>query len=189
MTSIAVVKKRGEVTIAADSLTKWGSGKESAQYIVNSSKILKIADNYVAIAGNATFKLILADYFQNITDIKLSNVNEIFSTWNTMHSDLKKKYYLIAEEDKEDSIESTRIDTLIANQHGIFGVSGHRTVQEFSKFYAYGSGSDYALGSLWSSYNDDRLSSQQLGKLAIEAAAEFDDATGLPVDCHTITII
>ena len=68
-------------------------------------------------------------------------------------------------------------------------MSGHRTVQEFSKYYAYGSGSDYALGSLWSLYNDDRLTSEQLGKLAIEAAAEFDDATGLPVDCHTITII
>ena len=91
MTSIVVVKKKGKVTIAADSLTKWGSGKESAQYVVNSSKILKIADNYVAIAGNATFKLILADYFQSITDIKLSNVNEIFFTWNTMHAELKKR--------------------------------------------------------------------------------------------------
>ena len=51
------------MAIAADTLTKWGSGKESAAYIANSEKILKIGANYIAVTGNATFKLILRDYF------------------------------------------------------------------------------------------------------------------------------
>ena len=61
------------------------------------------------------------------------------------------------EEDKEDALESSRMDCLIANPHGIFGVAAHRTVQEFSRFYAYGSGSDYALGAMYSAYERPEL--------------------------------
>ena len=32
MTTIAVVRKNGYVAIAADTMTKWGSGKETADY-------------------------------------------------------------------------------------------------------------------------------------------------------------
>jgi len=75
---------------------------------------------------------------------------------------------------------------LIANPYGIFGVSGHRTVQEFSRFYAYGSGSDYALGSMWTTYDSQNISAETIARKSIEAAAEFDDGTGLPVDSFTI---
>ncbi len=177
------------MAIAADTLTKWGSGKESAAYIANSEKILKIGANYIAVTGNATFKLILRDYFvEQANEIQLSNPMEIFRTWNRLHSTLKEKYFLMPEEDKEDAIESTRMDVLIANTHGIFGVSGHRTVQEFSKFYAYGSGSDYALGALWASYDRKGLSVMQIARRAIEAAADFDDGTGLPVQSYTVRL-
>ena len=189
MTSITVVKKQGVVAIAADTLTKWGSGKEDAKYIVNSTKILSVSGNYIAIAGNASFKLILGHYFNENKNINMSSVDDIFLTWNKLHSSLKSNYYLMPEEDKEDALESSRIDVLIANQYGIFGVSGHRTVQEFSKYYAYGSGSDYALGALWTSFNDPKLNAGMLATSAVEAAAEFDDATGLPVSCYTINLI
>ena len=187
MTSIVVVKKNNIVTIAADTLTKWGSGKETAEHIINSSKILNLKGNYVGVTGNATFKLVLNDYFSSRENINLSSVSEIFSTWNKLHGVLKSNYYLLPEEDKDDSIESSRMDVLIANIHGIFGVSGHRTVQEFSKYYAYGSGSDYALGALWSLY-ESSLESPELARKAIEAAAEFDDGTGLPIDVFTINL-
>ena len=44
------------------------------------------------------------------------------------------------------------VDALIVNARGIFGVAAHRTVQEFSKFYAFGSGGDFAMGSMHSTY-------------------------------------
>ncbi len=80
------------------------------------------------------------------------------------------------------------MDVLIANPHGIFGVSGHRTVQEFSRFYAYGSGSDYALGALYSAYDDTGRDAEQLARHAVEAAAEFDDGTGLPITSFTVRL-
>jgi hypothetical protein len=96
MTTIAVVKKGNTVAIAADTLTKWGSGKESAAYIANSEKILKIGANYIAVTGNATFKLILRDYFiEQGNEIQLSSPMEIFRTWNRLHAVLKDKYFLM----------------------------------------------------------------------------------------------
>jgi ATP-dependent protease HslVU (ClpYQ) peptidase subunit len=139
MTTVAVVRKDGVAAVAADTLTKWGSAKESALYIANHEKILKVGDSFIAVTGSATFKLILRDYFNDSAEVRLSSPQEIFRTWNRMHSTLKQRYYLMPEEDKEDALESSRMDVLIANPHGIFGVSGHRTVQEFSRFYAYGS--------------------------------------------------
>lgn len=189
MTTIAVVRKGGVAAISADTLTKWGSGKESARYIANSEKIIKIADNYIAVTGNATFKLILKEYFvEQGNDIALSNPMEIFRTWSRLHGALKEKYFLMPEEDKEDALESSRMDVLIANPHGIFGVSGHRTVQEFSRFYAYGSGSDYALGALWADYDRRGLSAGKVARRSIEAAAEFDDGTGLPAQTYTLRL-
>ena len=63
MTTVAIVKKNGYAAIAADTLTKWGSGKESAAYIANNTKIVKVGDGYLAASGTSTFKLILSDHY------------------------------------------------------------------------------------------------------------------------------
>ena len=81
------------------------------------------------------------------------------------------------------------MDCLIANPHGIFGVAAHRTVQEFSRFYAYGSGSDYALGAMYFAYGNPKLDAEQIARHGIEAAAEFDDGTGLPITCFTLRVL
>jgi ATP-dependent protease HslVU (ClpYQ) peptidase subunit len=189
MTTIAVVRKNGIAAIAADSLTKWGSAKESATYIANHEKILQVGDSQIAITGSATFKLILRDYFSGGGEFRLSSAADIFRTWNRLHVALKERYFVLPEEDKEDALESSRLDVLIANPYGIFGVSGHRTVQEFSRFYAYGTGSDYALGALYSAYEEPARSAESLARHAIEAAAEFDDCTGLPLTCATVRLL
>ncbi|HSN38753.1 MAG TPA: hypothetical protein VLT92_01040 [Burkholderiales bacterium] len=189
MTTIAVVRKNGYAAIAADTMTKWGSGKETAEYIVNSSKILKVGDSYLGVTGDATFKTILHDYFSRPRAFAhFDTPLGIFKTWQKLHAALKHDYYLLAGGGEDEALESTRIDVLIANPHGIFGVAAHRTVQEFSKFYAFGSGSDYALGSLHASYGQPRKSAEIIANLAIKAAAEFDDGTGLPVSSYAVKL-
>jgi ATP-dependent HslUV protease, peptidase subunit HslV len=176
--------------IAADTLIKWGSAKESATYIANHDKILRVGDSLVGVTGTATFTAILRDYFEHSNEeVRLDNPSEIFRTWNRLHGILKERYFLLPEEDKEDALESSRMDCLIANPHGIFGVAAHRTVQQFSKFYAYGSGSDYALGAMYSAYADPDLSAEQIARHGIEGAAEFDDGTGLPVTSYSVRLI
>lgn len=189
MTTIAVVKKNGRTAIAADTLTKWGTGKESATYVANNHKIVKAGDSYIGACGSATFKTIIQDYFARPKSrARFDNSLDIFRTWQKFHAVLKSDYYLVAGSDKDDSIESSRFDVLIANSRGIFGVGAHRTVQEYVKFYAIGSGTDVALGAMYGVYDDPRRSAEDIARFAIEAAAEFDDATGLPVISHSMKL-
>jgi ATP-dependent protease HslVU (ClpYQ) peptidase subunit len=189
VTTIAVVRKNGYAAIAADTLTKWGSGKESAAYIANNTKIVKAGDTLLAASGTATFKLIMRDYFaQRGTPARFDTTINIFKTWQAFHAVLKERYYLVSVGEKDDTIESSKFDVLLANPHGIFGVGAHRTVQEYRKFYAIGTGTDLALGAMYAAYDNPKLSAEQLARLAITAAAEFDDATGLPVVSHAVKL-
>ncbi|HTO45890.1 MAG TPA: MFS transporter [Burkholderiales bacterium] len=190
MTTVTVVRKGGVAAIAADTLIKWGSAKESATYIANHDKILRVGESLVGVTGTATFTAILRDYFDHSSEeVRLDSPSQIFRAWNRLHGILKERYFLLPEEDKEDALESSRMDCLIANPHGIFGVAAHRTVQQFSKFYAYGSGSDYALGAMYSAYADPQLGAEQIARHGIEAAAEFDDGTGLPVTAYSVQLV
>lgn len=189
MTTIAVVKKNGYTAIAADTLTKWGTGKESAAYIANNNKIVAAGDTFIGASGSATFKTIMHDYFARAkTKARFGSTLEIFRTWQAFHEVLKDEYFLVTTSDKDDSLESSRFDVLLANPHGIFGVGAHRTVQEYVKFYAIGSGTDVALGAMYGVYDDPKRSAEDIARFAIEAAAEFDDATGLPVMSHSIKL-
>jgi ATP-dependent protease HslVU (ClpYQ) peptidase subunit len=189
MTTIAVVKKNGHTAIAADTLTKWGTGKESAAYIANNNKIVAAGDTFIGASGSATFKTIMHDYFaRGKTKARFSSTLEIFRTWQAFHEVLKNEYFLVTTSDKDDSLESSRFDVLLANPHGIFGVGAHRTVQEYVKFYAIGSGTDVALGAMYGIYDDPKRSAEDIARFAIEAAAEFDDATGLPVMSHSVKL-
>jgi ATP-dependent HslUV protease, peptidase subunit HslV len=189
MTTIAVVRKNGYAAVAADTLTKWGSGKESAAYVANNTKIVRVGDSYLGAAGTATFKLILRDYFsQSGVPARFDSTLNLFRTWQAFHAALKERYYLVAVNEKDDTLESSKFDVLVANPKGIFGVGAHRTVQEYRKFYAIGSGTDLALGAMYAVYDNPRFSAEQVARLAIEAAAEFDDATGLPVVSHAVKL-
>jgi ATP-dependent protease HslVU (ClpYQ) peptidase subunit len=189
MTTLAVVKKNGVAAIAADTLTKWGTTKESAAYVVNHGKLIQVGqDNWLAVTGYTTFILILKEYFSDPeVPADFRSVGAIFSTWQALHGTLKEQYFLLPGEDKDDDLESSQMDVLIANPHGIFGVAEHRSVQEFSRFYAYGSGSDIAMGAMHALYNS-QLSAEEIARRAIEAAAEFDDRTGLPVEVRTVRL-
>jgi ATP-dependent HslUV protease subunit HslV len=189
MSTITVVKKNGYAAIAADTLTKWGAIKESAAYIVNHPKVFEIDGNYLGAAGPTATKLILRHYFAaRGRKVRLRNVDEIFATWVDLHRMLKDEYFLLPEEDEEDSYESSRMDVLIANRHGIFGVGADRAVQEFAKFYAFGYGCEYALGAMYTVYDDPARSAEDVARLGVEAAAEFDDSTGLPIVAYTVKL-
>ena len=189
MTTLVVVRKDREVAIAADTMTKWGSGKETADYIANHGKLLQVGDTWLGLTGNATFKTILKDYFSRPkVTARFDTPLAIFHTWQALHAALKSDYHLLPGSGDDDPLESTRFDALIANRHGIFGVVAHRTVQEFSRFYAFGSGSNYAMGALHALHGQRGLDAGTLARRAVEAAAEFDDATGLPVDAHAVRL-
>lgn len=189
MTTVVVVKKNGKACIAADSLMGWGGLKQKSEYVADNSKIINLAENYFGISGSSSHKLVMSSYFSKLKKpILLRNKKEIFEAWLRFHRALKDDYHLNPKEDDDDEYESSQIMTLLANPHGIFGIFPLRTVIEFSKFWACGSGMEYALGALHCNYDrsDDVA---DIARSAVEAAAEFDEGTECPITTHTIELV
>ncbi len=189
MTTIVVVRKGKEAAIAADTLTTYGSQLESARYIKNNKKIIRYGENYLALTGWSASQTVLEDFFaKSVEEIKLSTEKEIFNAYVQIHKRLKDDYYLRAEKNSSDAFESSRANMLLANPSGIYALSEYRYVKELSRFYAYGSGSDYALGAMFVAYEDKSKTAEDIAKIGIKAGVEFDDSTGLPMTCHKIKL-
>ncbi len=189
MTTIVVVKKGKEAAIAADTLTTYGSQLESSLYIKNHKKIVKYKTNYFALTGWSASQTVLEDFLaKSAKDIPLGSEKEIFNSYMEIHKDLKDKYFLKADKRDSDAFETSRANMLLANPSGIYALSEYRYVKELSRFYAYGSGSDYALGAMYNAYSDKSKSAGDIAKIGVKAGAEFDDSTGLPLTCHKIKL-
>jgi len=193
MSTIVVVKKAGKVCIAADSLTSFGDLRMGATYEKVYDKIQKFGDSYFGIVGSAAHALVMESILkeealtENEIDIDLSSRENIFESFRALHPVLKDKYFLNSKDEEDDPYEATHIDALIANEHGIFGVYSLREVSEFNRFWAIGSGSEFALGAMFAMY--DRLeSAEEIAKIGVEAGAEFNSATSMPMTSYTLEL-
>jgi ATP-dependent protease HslVU (ClpYQ) peptidase subunit len=188
MSTIVVVKKNGRVCIAADTLASWGRTKQSAAYIADMTKIVQVGDSFLGITGASTHQQVIENYFSRCEKYSFRSPREIFETWREFHGALKSDYFLTAGDDKDVPYEQSHMHVLLANPHGIFGIYSLRSVDEYNKFWAFGSGTDYALGALYCSY--DRFDNvEDIARAAVEAAAEFDSATALPMTVHSVDLI
>lgn len=189
MTTIVVVKKNGFAAIAADTLTTFGSTKESAEYVVNNEKIIRYRENYLALTGWGSSQHALEDLLSRTKKkISFETVADIFRAGLLIHQELKDNYFLLPEDSDSDSFETSRSDILIANSDGIFALTEYRYVQEFSRFYAYGSGNEFALGAMFAVYGDEDKTAEEVALVGINAGAEFDDGTSLPANCYTVKL-
>lgn len=189
MSTITVVRKNGYAAIAADTLTKSGYAKESAEYLINHQKILKYNDIYIAISGSMAVAQSIEHYLQALKrKPKLDSIANIFSIWLKIHQALKEVYFLNTEMDEDDSVQSSQTDTLIANSSGIYSVNAYRSITELTKFYATGSGYEFALGAMYAVYNEESYAAEDIARLGVAAGAEFDDGTGIPITSYTIKL-
>lgn len=189
MSTIVVVKKEGFACVAADTLTCLGSTKESEKYVADPNKIIRVKDSYVAIVGHASWQHVLKNYFaRSGKKTDLQSEEAIFQTLIEMHKTLKDKYFLNPKEEESDAFESSQLDALVANPRGIFGIYSLRSVQEYTRFYARGTGAHYALGAMYAIYDDESKSAEAIARVGIEASAEFDDGTALPMNLFTIRL-
>ena len=111
----------------------------------------------------------------------------IFESFLSLHPLLKEKYFLNAKDEDDDPYESTQIDALIANPFGIFGVHSLREVTEYKKFWAIGSGAEYALGAMFAVY-DSAVSAEEIAHAGVAAGAEFNNASSMPLSSYVIDL-
>jgi ATP-dependent protease HslVU (ClpYQ) peptidase subunit len=198
MSTIVAAVKNGVACIAADSLTSFGDTKQSAEFVVNSDKILLLANSstnadsnnltYMGIVGSAAHHLVMQNLVLDHADkIDLSDRMSIFITLKTIHPILKEEYFLNSKEEDEDSYESSRVDALIMNENGIFGLYSLREVEQYSRFWAVGSGSEFALGAMQTAY-EIYDTAEQIAQAGVVAGATFDNASSLPMTSYTLKL-
>ena len=189
MTTIVVVRKGKEAAIAADTLTTYGSQLESSKYLRNHEKIIKYRNSYIALTGWSSSQTALEDYLaKSIEDIPLGSEKDVFNSGLLIHRKLKENYFMRADKRDSDAFETMRVNMLVANPSGIYALSEYRYVKDLSRFYSYGSGSEFALGAMYVAYEDKKLSAEDIARIGVEAGAEFDDSTALPMTCYKIKL-
>ena len=188
MSTITIVKKSGCVAIAADTQASFGSRKLPAAHDRHAGKILQIGSSFVGMTGWGVQQLVLEHLFASAGEPpRLASKAEIFDVVLKLHLRLKQEYFLHPRSTDDDAFETSQLQLMIANPFGIFGVYSNRSVIEFERFWASGSGSDYALGAMHSIYESaaDAISIAEAG---VRAAVEFDDATGAPIESHSLRL-
>jgi ATP-dependent protease HslVU (ClpYQ) peptidase subunit len=189
MSIIVVVKKAGRAVIASDSLSKTGSSRITSNYR-NTEKIIPFNNSYIGITGPSAHLSVFRHLVANHSDkISLNSEQEIFNTYLKIHSILKDEYYINTDEyDDNNTYESSQIDGLIINPSGIFGMYSWREAFEYKKFWALGSGFDFAMGAMYSTF-DLYDEPEKIAEIGIKAACEFDDSCGLPMNTYSVELI
>lgn len=187
MSTIVAVRKGNLACIAADSLTSFGETMQSSVYESSFDKIHHFEDNYLGIVGSAAHHIVMESLLSDQTNHRFDSRMAIFETFRYLHPVLKEKYYLNPKDEDEDPYESSRIDALLVNPHGVFGVYSLREVFEYSRFWAIGSGADFALGAMYAVY-EQLEGAEAIARVGIEAGAEFNSATALPMTVYTVEL-
>lgn len=185
MTTLVVVRKDDQIAIAADSLTTFGDTRLSAEFDSSFDKIVRQGDTYLGLCGSAAHQLVFENLLNGNREYDFSSKAAIFETFRRLHPVLKERHFLNPKEEEDDPYESTQITALIANPRGIYGIYSMREVFEYSRFWAAGSGRDFALGAMHAAYGG-AADAAAIARLGIEAGATFDKNTALPLTLYTL---
>jgi len=187
VSTIVAVLKNNRVCIAADSLTSFGDTRQPAEFVTDFDKILHFGEHtHIGIVGSAAHHLVMQNLLEKHADkIDFSDRFTIFESMRQIHPILKDEYFLNSKDEDDDSYESSRVDALIVNRGGIFGLYSLREVDQYSRFWAIGSGAEFALGAMQVAYGllDD---ADSIARAGIEAGACFDSSSALPMTSYSL---
>jgi ATP-dependent protease HslVU (ClpYQ) peptidase subunit len=181
MTIITAAIKNGEVCIASDTQSNFGSTKVNARYMLDHHKLFEVNGNIIGLTGWIASTQILEHLMDKKPNIfQLNNRWEIFEFLLALQKKLKNKYFIETNEDNDQPVESNQLDGIIINKNGIFSFGSYREVHQWNEFWALGSGRRFALGAMHALY-DTGATAQEISEAGVKAAAEFDDSCNLPL--------
>ena len=192
MTTLVIVKKDGQVAIAADTLVTFGDTRLGSRFEAN-SKILRLDTpqgvNYVGMAGSVAHFPVLRKAMGSLPpeQVLLGSKDEIFDTFTRLHPVLKDQFYLQTKEDDNDPYESSQFSVVIANQTGIYGLYSYREIFEFKQFWGIGSGRSFALGAMHAIW-DKAKTAREVAMVGVNAGCEFDKNSAPPVELYSLKL-
>jgi ATP-dependent protease HslVU (ClpYQ) peptidase subunit len=187
MTTLVVVRKGAEAAIGSDALVTFGDTRLPHGYEGN-EKIFRVGDSLIGLAGSTAHFAVLAEALRGLgEECRLDGREAVFGTFQKLHKVLKEQYFLNPKEDDSDPYESSQITALIANPSGIYGVYSYREVFVFDRFWALGSGRNFALGAMYAAWGKAR-SAKAVARLGVDAGCEFDKSSAAPARIFTIAL-
>lgn len=187
MTTIVVVRKGMEAVIAADSLTTFGSTRLAPAYDRDPHKIVAYGDSFIGVAGSAAHQLVLENILSRTPQLNFHGKPAIYESFRRLHPLLKDEAFLNPKEEDDDPYESSQMTLMIVNPAGIYAVYSMREVFEFDRFWAIGSGRDFALGAMYTQFPKAE-SAKAIAECGVIAGAEFDTGTALPIMLHGVVL-
>ena len=187
MTTIVVVRKADTAVIAADSLTTFGTTRLAPAYDRSPHKVVAYRDSFIGVAGSAAHQLVLENLLERNPTLDLHGKAAIYETFRKLHPVLKEEAFLNPKEEEDDPYESSQMTVMLANPSGIFAVYSMREVFEFDRFWAIGSGRDFALGAMNTLYANEPDASA-VAQAGVLAGAEFDTGTATPITLHEVKL-
>lgn len=190
MTTVVVVKKAGQIAIAADTLVTFGDTRLTQRFEDN-SKIFRVdteaGPSYIGMAGTVAHFPVLRKAMATMpTEIlRLGSKDEVFDTFTKLHPYLKENFFLQTKEEDSDPYESSQFSVVIANASGIYGLYSYREVFEFKEFWGIGSGRSFALGAMHAVYAKAR-NAREVAEAGLAAGCEFDRNSAGPWDVFTV---
>ena len=192
MTTVVVVRKAGQVSIAADTLVTFGDTRLAHRFEDN-SKIFKVdtdaGPSYVGMAGTVAHFPVLRKAIGSMPRelLKLGSKDEVFDTFTKLHPYLKENFFLQTKEEDSDPYESSQFSVVIANATGIYGLYSYREVFEFKEFWGIGSGRSFALGAMHASWGHAKTA-RELASIGVNAGCEFDKNSAGPIEVFTVKL-
>ena len=174
--SIAVaIKKNRQLALGSDSQTSFGSSRVPWDNL-KTTKIHRIGESYIATTGWGLYENILDDYLVRTPETKVDTKHAIFTFFMTFWKELHDNYSFVKDQpDKDDESPFGSLDAtfLVISPEGVFHVGADMSVTTFEKYYAIGSGADYALGAISVLY-DYAPAALTICRKSLGAAIDFD---------------
>lgn len=154
MSIILAIRKDNRVVMAADTLTSFGDSERVPQENGRTAKIGRIGDSLVGGAGWAVYDDILNDYLTGRPTPDLGGARQIFRFFLEFWRVLHEQYTFVNDQaiNRETPFGDLDSTFLIANETGIFTVASDLGVTPLDRYYAIGSGAEFAMGVLYTMY-------------------------------------
>ena len=188
MTVIVAVRKGERAVIAADSAQSDGSLVVPAHFYRDFTKLLRCGECWLGSSGwSATVDALESIIRSHDRELDWSSRRATFESARRIHRLLKDDYFVETQEEKEQPVESSQLDALIVGPAGIFEFESYRSVSEYSRYWAIGSGKTLALGAMHAVY--ERLSDpMDIAVAGVEAACELDEGCRLPMEHRCVNL-
>jgi ATP-dependent protease HslVU (ClpYQ) peptidase subunit len=192
VTTVVVVKKAGQVAIAADTLVTFGDTMLANRFEAN-SKLFKLDTpqgvTYVGVAGTVAHFPVLRKAMVALPkdQLQLGSREQVFDTFTRLHPLLKESFFLQTKEDDNDPYESSQFTVVIANATGIYGLYSYREVFDFKEFWGIGSGRSFALGAMHAVW-DKAKTAKEVATAGVLAGCVFDKNSAGPVEVYTVKL-